>query len=145
MRHERVSKWPNSMTDMMILMMMTSAKFRYGCTNAISYADNTVLMVLRKFCLKFTGKFQQCFTFFKIMKVGSTFSPTVSPRMYVQTEGQISAVLQTHRSVFTQSIQAVRLTNFFPVLPRVKIYLHGLVFWGGTVMSTSNYLLYNRT
>ena len=65
--------------------------------------------------------------------------------MYVQTEGQNSAVLQTHRSVFSQSIQAGLLTNFFPVLPRVKIYLHCQVFWGGTVMSTGKYLLFNST
>ena len=40
-RHERVNKWPNSMTDMMILMMIT-AEFRCGCTNALNYADNSV-------------------------------------------------------------------------------------------------------
>jgi len=58
------------------------------------------------------------------MKIRSTFSPTVSPRMYLQTEGQISAALQTHRSVFSQSLQAVLLQNFFTLLPRVEIYLY---------------------
>jgi hypothetical protein len=106
----------------------TCTQFRCGCTNALSYSDNTVLMILHKYCLKRNGKIQQCFTFFNLMKIRSTFSPTVSPRMYVQTEGQSPAVLERHRSVFSQSLQSVLLPNFFTLLPRVKIYLYCQVF-----------------
>jgi len=53
-----------------------------------------------------------------------TFSPKVSPCMYEQTEGQSSAGLQTHRSVFSLALQAILLTNSFNLLARVKIYLH---------------------
>ena len=88
-RPERISKWPNSVTDMIMMMMMmtTFAEFRCRCTNALSSSDNRVLMVLHKYCLKWTGKFQQCFTFFKILKIGSTFCPNSFPT-YVCTDGR---------------------------------------------------------
>jgi len=62
------------------------------------------------------------------MKIHSSFSEIVFLRIYVQTEGQRSEVLQTHRSVSSESLQAILLTNFFPVPARVKIYLHIIVF-----------------
>ena len=139
---QQVAFWMADM--MMMMMMMTSAEFRCGCTKVLSSSDNRVLMVLHKFCLKWTGKIWKLLYILQINENRLKFS-SFSPRMYVQTEGQNSAVLQTHRSVISQSIQAVRLRNFFPVLPRTEIYLHCQVFCGGTVMSTGKYLPLNST
>jgi hypothetical protein len=76
-------------------------------------------MVLPNYGLKWFGKIQQWFTFFKLMKVRSTLSRITFLRTtHVQTEGQSGytsyTVIETYRSLFSQSLHAILFYKFLP-------------------------------